>query len=209
MARAMGFPVPVSLEEVRDKLRQAVTKWAREAGFLGWVNLVATFADVAFVCIHDGDGIEQTVQVPYEVTPAGDVSIGEPVPVEVARSGVPDEGALVAVLEEAAAAVKHLAGGELETKADRVLSAATAKDLRAAVASLLAVFLRAGNDISDPTEPDQRGSVEDEVLPDEPTVRPDSTAPSALPSEMKTLTPQMLAEAAEITAAALLWGAEQ
>ncbi|MGA4995820.1 2'-5' RNA ligase family protein [Nonomuraea bangladeshensis] len=209
VARAMGFPVPVSLEEVRDKLRQAVTRWAREAGFPGWVNLVATFADVAFVCIHDGDDIEQTVQVPYEVTPAGDVSIGEPVPVEVARSGVPDEGALVAVLEEAAAAVKHLAGAELETKAGRVLSAATTKDLRAAVASLLAVFRRAGIDISDPTEPDQRSTDEDDVLPDEPTVRPDSTAPSALPSEMKALTPQMLAEAAEITAAALLWGAEQ
>ncbi|MEU4513224.1 2'-5' RNA ligase family protein [Nonomuraea wenchangensis] len=209
VARAMGFPVPVSLEEVRDKLRQAVTRWAREAGFSGWVNLVATFADVAFVCVHDGDDIEQTVQVPYEVTPAGDVSIGEPVPVEVARSGVPDEGALVAVLEEAAAAVKHFAGAELETKAGRVLSAATAKDLRAAVASLLAVFRRAGIDISDPTEPDQRGSYEDDVLPDEPTVRPDSTAPSALPSEMKALTADMLAEAAEITAAALLWGAEQ
>lgn len=36
----------------------------------GWVNLVATFADVAFVCIHDDSEIEQTVQVPYEVTPS-------------------------------------------------------------------------------------------------------------------------------------------
>ncbi|MEV0996891.1 2'-5' RNA ligase family protein [Nonomuraea sp. NPDC050202] len=208
MARAMGFPVPVSLEEVREKLRQAVARWAREAGFPGWVNLVATFADVAFVCIHDDSEIEQTVQVPYEVTLAGDVTIGEPVPVEVARSGVPDEGALVAVLEEAAAAVKHI-GVDLETKAGRVLSSATAKDLRQAVASLLAVFRRAGIDISDPTEPDERNIDEEEVLPDEPTVRPDSTAPSALPTEMKALTPEMLAEAAEITAAALLWGAEQ
>ncbi|MFI6634293.1 2'-5' RNA ligase family protein [Nonomuraea fuscirosea] len=208
VARAMGFPVPVSLEEVREKLRQAVARWAREAGFPGWVNIVATFADVAFVCIHDDSEIEQTVQVPFEVTPAGDVTIGEPVPVEVARSGVPDEGALVAVLEEAAAAVKHI-GVDLETKAGRVLSSATAKDLRQAVASLLAVFRRAGIDISDPTEPDERHIDEEEVLPDEPTVRPDSTAPGALPTEMKALTPEMLAEAAEITAAALLWGAEQ
>ncbi|WP_326630267.1 hypothetical protein OIE67_39975 [Nonomuraea fuscirosea] len=136
------------------------------------------------------------------------MTIGEPVPVEVAPSGVPDGGALVAVLEEAASAVKHI-GVDLETKAGRVLSSATAKDLRQAVASLLAVFRRAGIDISDPTEPDERNIDEEEVLPDEPTVRPDSTATSALPTEMKVLTPEMLAEAAEITAAALLWAAEQ
>ncbi|WP_433513726.1 2'-5' RNA ligase family protein [Nonomuraea sp. CA-143628] len=208
VARAMGFPVPVSLEEVRDQLRQAVTRWARSAGFTGWVNVVATFADVAFVCVHDDAEIEHTVQVPYEVTPAGQVTIGEPVPAEVTMSGVPDEGALVAVLEETAAAVKHL-GVDVETKAGRVLSSATAKDLRQAVASLLAVFRRAGIDISDPTEPDERHIDEEEVLPDEPTVRPDSTAPSALPTEMKALSPEMLAEAAEITAAALLLAVEE
>ncbi|MEU6712930.1 2'-5' RNA ligase family protein [Nonomuraea sp. NPDC046802] len=208
VARAMGFPVPVSLEEVRDQIRQAATEWARGAGFPGWVNLVATFADVAFVCVHDDTEIEQTVQVPYEVTPAGRVTIGEPIPVEVATSGAPDEGALVAVLDEAAAAIKHIGVG-LETKAGRVLSAATAKDLRQAVASLLAVFRRAGIDISDPTEPDEQHIDEEEVLPDEPTVRPDSTAPSALPAEMKILSPEVLAEAAEITAAALLLAVEQ
>ncbi|MEU4231075.1 2'-5' RNA ligase family protein [Nonomuraea sp. NPDC026600] len=207
VARAMGLPVPVSLEEVREQIRQAVARWAREAGFPGWVNLVATFSDVAFVCVHDDTEIEQTLQVPYEVTPAGRVTIGEPLPAEVTMSGVPDEGALLAVLEETAAAVKHIGGGE--TKAGRVLSSATAKDLRQAVASLLAVFRRAGIDISDPTEPDERHIDEEEVLPDEPTVRPDSTAPSALPTEMKALSPEMLAEAAEISAAALLMAVEE
>ncbi|TMR97293.1 2'-5' RNA ligase family protein [Nonomuraea basaltis] len=207
-ARAMGFPVPVSLEEVREKLRQAVAQWARGAGFTGWVTVAATFADVAFVAVHDDTDTEHTLQVPYEVTSAGQVTIGEPLPAEVSMSGTPDAGALVAVLEETAAAVKHIGAG-LETKAGRVLSSATAKDLRQAVASLLAVFRRAGIDISDPTEPDERHIDEEEVLPDEPTVRPDSTAPSALPTEMKALSPEMLAEAAEITAAALLWSVEQ
>ncbi|MFI6900355.1 2'-5' RNA ligase family protein [Nonomuraea sp. NPDC050394] len=206
-ARAMGFPVPVSLEEVRERLRQAAAGWAREAGFTGWANLVATFADVAFVCVHDGADIEHVFQVPYDVAPDGQVTIGAPVPAEVTMTGAPTEDALVAVLEETMAAVKHIGAG-LETKAGRVLSSATAKDLRRAVASLLAVFRRAGIDISDPVEQNERQFDEEEVLPDEPTVRPDSTAPSALPTEMKALTAEMLAEAAEIAAVAVLLAVE-
>lgn len=79
---------------------QAMARWVRAARFAGWVNLVATFADVAFACVHDEGEIEHTVQVPYEVTLAGQVSIGEPILAEVATSGVPDEGTLLVVLKE-------------------------------------------------------------------------------------------------------------
>ncbi|MEU4703366.1 2'-5' RNA ligase family protein [Nonomuraea dietziae] len=111
----------------------------------------------------------------------------------------PADEELVALLGRTEAAVKH-ALLDLEVKGGRVLSAANASDIARAMASLLAVLRRAGVEITDPDKPAEH---EPERLPEEPTVRPDSTAPSALPAEMKSLTAAEIAEGAEIMAAVL------
>ncbi|SDH67413.1 hypothetical protein SAMN05421505_12032 [Sinosporangium album] len=195
---AAGDPVQMSLEEVRDKIREAVGAWAADTGGPGWVSNDATFADLAVVSVHT-DAHATSYQVPYTVTDAGAVTIGDPAPATLTVSRPSGGDPLVAVLNEAAAAVKHL-GSDVETKAGRVLSSANAKDLTAAVANLITVMRRAGIDIPDPGKPAES---QPERLPEEPTTHPDSTAPSALPVEMKTLSAAEIAEGAEIMAYAL------
>ncbi|MET8006311.1 HK97 family phage prohead protease [Nonomuraea glycinis] len=198
VARAAGYDVPLSLEEVRTAIRDHVERWTA-----GWapgalVAVEATFDDVAVVCVHQDLTAPSWFQVPYSRASRW-VEVGEPVAVSVSATGEgsPDPAGLLASLHDALAAVKR-AGIDMETKAGRVLSTANARDIGRAVASLLSVLRRAGIEIADPDKP----SVEEpERMPEEPAIWPDSTAPSALPNEMKALPREALAEAAELMAA--------
>ncbi len=105
-------------------------------------------------------------------------------------------------VEEAAYLVKH-AMGEWETKAGRVLSDQNGKRLRAAVLNLLAVLKTAGIDVGEVDRPEWPKQAPDQLPPD-PVVMPDSTAPSALPNELKQITPEEFAAGLDILAAAAL-----
>ncbi|GAA4209279.1 hypothetical protein GCM10022252_75540 [Streptosporangium oxazolinicum] len=200
VARAAGYPIPMSFEEIRVAICSAFDAWS--GGWIDgkYVSVLATFSDVAIACVKHPDDTESFYRVPWSFTEQGWVRIGEPIVVTVSVTGIPDGAPLAAMLEDAAAAVKH-SGLELEVKAGRVLSAPNAKRLRAAVASLLAVLRGAGLGLDD-LEEERDQSQDTEELPLEATIHPDSTAPSALPSEMKglVLTQEELDAAADIEA---------
>ncbi|WP_433542069.1 hypothetical protein ACQP10_37925 (plasmid) [Streptosporangium sandarakinum] len=197
MLRNAGLPIPMSFEEVRDAIRSAVTAWLREQGIKGWVSVEATFADQAIVCVSREDDTSLAYQVPYTVD-VGWVDIGEPVVVTVERAGHMDEDAAAAAVEDVAYALKQ--SSEWETKAGRVLSDANAKRLITAARTLREVLAAAGiewDDHKTPKEPPQ-----DEQPPQPPSIMPDSTAPSAMPAELKELTPEEILAGLEVMAAA-------
>ncbi|WP_449061736.1 2'-5' RNA ligase family protein [Planomonospora algeriensis] len=82
--------------------------------------------------------------------------------------------------------VKQFIGFGWETKAGRVLSDRNLKRMRQAVDILTEIMKEAGGWEEPPGNgPARRGFPE---LPPEPSITPDSTAPSALPTELKALT---------------------
>ncbi|MFG6197769.1 2'-5' RNA ligase family protein [Nonomuraea sp. JJY05] len=85
-------------------------------------------------------------------------------------------------------ALKHHSPG-LEVKAGRVLSDRNLRRMQQAVDMLKEIMREAGVDVPDEHDPTRRQPPE---LPPEPMVHPDSTAPSALPEEVKTLTAEQL-----------------
>lgn len=201
--RAAGLPIPIAFEEARDKVRDAVHLWLASRGERGWACVEATFADMAIVTVRPDDSAghrpEIAYQVPYSLTPAGDIFLGDLVPVTVTAHGPADPLVALAAVEDAAYTVKHAAetwtdvGTGWEVKAGRVLSDANAKRLRQAMAILAEVLTSAGID-HDPV-PASRKPNQEQELPPEPAIYPDSTAPSALPSQMKQLTEQEWAAA--------------
>ncbi|WP_170223052.1 2'-5' RNA ligase family protein [Nonomuraea turkmeniaca] len=206
--RAAGLPIPIAFEEARDKVRDAIYLWLASRGERGWVCVEATFADMAIVTVrpeHPAAGHlpEIAYQVPYSLTPAGDIFLGDPVPVTVTSNGAADPLVAVAAIEDAAYTIKHAADAwtsdtatSWEVKAGRVLSDANAKRLRQAMAILAEVFTSAG--ISHDPVPHEKPKKHDQELPPEPAIYPDSTAPSALPSQMKQLTDQEWAAADDL-----------
>lgn len=207
--RNAGFPIPMSYEEVREAIRSHVTTWLRGQGIKGWVCVDATFADQAIVTVSREDDIALSYQVPYTVTD-GWVDIAEPVIVTVGRTGELDELAAVEAVEDLAYGLKQIGGWE--TKAGRVLSDANAKRLKTALDILREVLAAAG--ITDHTEP-ERPPQDGENPPPPPSIMPDSTAPSALPNELKqhpsqeegvqVLSPEEIRQAAELVAEVKAW----
>ncbi|MBG0818767.1 2'-5' RNA ligase family protein [Planomonospora sp. ID82291] len=192
--RAAGLPIPLAFEEVRDKVRLAVTDWMAARGQRGWVCVDATFADMAIITVRGDDastGREVAYQVPYTVTATADVVIDTPIPVQVSAYGSADPMLALAAVEDAAYTVKHATrawadryGTGWETKAGRVLSDNNARRLRQAMAILAEVLTSAGIDHEPIRDPEPHKQQE---MPPEPAVYPDSTAPSALPDELKHL----------------------
>ncbi|MET7335944.1 2'-5' RNA ligase family protein [Nonomuraea sp. NPDC005650] len=175
-----GVQVPLSFEETRDAIRSAVAGWLDGQAVKGWVSVDATFADQAVVTVIRDDDIALSYQVPYTVTGDG-VDVGEPAVVSVDRAGEVDELAAVDAVEDAVHGLKQTGGWE--TKAGRVLSDANAKRLRTALSILREVLAAAGIPVDhDKTEiPVQ----DEENPPPPPSIMPDSTAPSAMPNELK------------------------
>ncbi|MGP3910918.1 hypothetical protein [Nonomuraea sp. 10N515B] len=84
-------------------------------------------------------------------------------------------------------AVKH--SPALEVKAGRVLSDRNLRRMQQAADILKEIMREVGVDVPDEHDPTRRQPPE---LPPEPMIHPDSTAPSALPEEVKTLTVEQL-----------------
>lgn len=167
----------------------------------GWVSIDGTYDDrVVATWMRYGPVDERrSYEVPYTLV-GDDVVLGEPQQVELTIQVVPVEGsdeptaedveaallapaghALDAGISAVKAALAHTSGVEtkgLEVKAGRVLSAANATRIRAAIEHLIAVVQAAGVEIT----------VGDAPRP--PRTTPDSTAPSDnAPAEVKTLDP--------------------
>ncbi|MGA4990409.1 2'-5' RNA ligase family protein [Nonomuraea bangladeshensis] len=85
-------------------------------------------------------------------------------------------------------AVKRHSPG-LEVKAGRVLSDRNLRRMAQALDILKEIMREAGVEVADEHDPARRQAPE---LPPEPMTHPDSTAPSALPEEVKTLTVEQL-----------------
>lgn len=89
--------LPGSFEERRDLIERAVTDLLLpvegDGERHGWIYMRGTFADRVVVSQYQR-GIENTVEweIPYTLGEDGQVVLGEPTPVKVVESVVPDEG---------------------------------------------------------------------------------------------------------------------
>lgn len=195
-----GVQVSLSFEETRDAIRSAVVSWLDGRGIKGWVSVDATFDDQAIVTVAREDDIALAYLVPYTAA-GGWVDVGEPVMVSVDRAGTVDDAAAVAAVEDAVHGLKQTGGWE--AKAGRVLSDANAKRLRTALGILREVLAAAGIPVDhDKTEiPVQ----DEENPPPPPSIMPDSTAPSAMPNELKVLTGEEIRAGLDIIAEVAAW----
>ncbi|WP_433357727.1 2'-5' RNA ligase family protein (plasmid) [Microtetraspora malaysiensis] len=206
MLRAAGVPIPMSYEEVRSKVREALCDLFRAQGDKKtYIDVEATFPEmVLFGAINHENDDRRAFQVPYRIGSDGAVMLGAPVPID--HAGAPVEVAIPRAVDEVAYLMKDLLSGvgELETKAGKMLSGSNAKKLRAAVLSLLDILKRAGIDLSSAVEkPEWPKQHDDADLLQDPPIMPDSTAPSALPSEMKSISAEEWAAGLDIVAAAM------
>ncbi|MEU8378695.1 2'-5' RNA ligase family protein [Streptosporangium sp. NPDC048865] len=211
--RAAGMEIPLSYEEIADRIRTAMRMWLYQGDEVAaedqaWICNAATFPGLAVVTA-ERHASRETWQVPYTISPAGVVEIGEPQPVEIGVS-VPG-GQESAVVEQAvdhmAVLTKSLQGalGGREVKAGQVLSGVNFGKLLAAYSAIGDVLRSAGHD---PEKLREREVTEAEPMPPEAPIQPDSTAPSARPSGMKampaegmtTLTPEELYEGLALVA---------
>ena len=193
LLRATGIPIPLSFEEIRAKVHMAAVEYFQAGGDRGWVHVEATYPDAALVCVVTPDETRRAYKVPYTITSGGGVSIGTPEEIRPPAPR-PDAPAIVRAMHDAIHEAKEFTGWE--EKAGRVLSGRNAERIRSAVRSLLEVLREAGIEI----DFDEDGPpVDDGELPPEPSVMPDSTAPSAMP-EVKTLTAEQVRAGREILA---------
>ncbi|MER5322378.1 hypothetical protein [Streptosporangium roseum] len=185
--------MPMAFEEIRDQVRAGVLE---HLGGKGHVTVEATFPDEAVIQVHDDDTVS-AYRVPYEITTKG-VALGGLEPVTVTLAGPVDAAAAAAAVEDVAYAFKRSAGWE--SKAGRVLSDANAKRLITAARTLREVLAAAGIDWEDHKVP--KAPPQEEQPPQPPSIMPDSTAPSAMPAELKELTPAEILAGLEVMAAA-------
>ncbi|MER6830958.1 2'-5' RNA ligase family protein [Streptosporangium sp. NPDC000563] len=187
--RASGVPIPLSYEEIADRIRTAMRLWLYQDGTTpedqAWIYTVATFPGVAIVSAERHAAL-RTWQVPYTLTPGGVVELGEPQPVDVGVS-VPG-GQHDAVVEQAVDHMMTLAKslGRHEVKAGQVLSGANSRKLMAAYSAIREVLASAGI-TPDPAPEDEVEEME--PMPPEAPIQPDSTAPSARPTGVKAVLP--------------------
>ncbi|WP_043636822.1 2'-5' RNA ligase family protein [Nonomuraea candida] len=191
-----GIPawVPVDVSGLTE-LRQKVVQALDEAGI--WYAVDHGFTPhMTLTYLAPGD----PMPAPVEPTPVtfGALTLAveddhEDFPLTGAAEPAPERAAPVADVETPdddaeGLAVKHHSPGR-ETKAGRVLSDRNMRRMQQAVDILREILREAGVEVEDEHDPFRRQPPE---LPPEPMTHPDSTAPSALPDEVKTLTAEQL-----------------
>ncbi|MEV7011657.1 2'-5' RNA ligase family protein [Streptosporangium sp. NPDC051022] len=204
LLRAAGMPVPLSYEEVAERIRTAMQMWLRQDApeqDQAWIHTAATYPDMAIVTAEHHDTL-QAWQVPYTIAMDGTVQLGDPQPVAIGMTlpGADRTAAVTQVLEGAVAAMKSLLADtpRAEVKAGQVLSKVNSRKLLTAWAAIREVLKSAGVE-PDPPADEIEDPEEFEPMPPEAPIQPDSTAPSARPSGLKALPADMVAlSAAEV-----------
>uniref|UniRef100_UPI003F495FB4 GNAT family N-acetyltransferase n=1 Tax=Streptosporangium sp. CA-235898 TaxID=3240073 RepID=UPI003F495FB4 len=189
MLRAAGLPLPLSYEEIADRIRTAMRQWLYQDGTppedQAWIYTTATFPRVAVVSAERHGSI-QTWQVPYIITPVGGVVLGDPqsVEVDVSVPGGQESAVVEQAVDHMAVLTKSLQGtlGGGEVKAGQVLSGVNFNKLLAAYSAIGDVLKSSGHD-PEKLRGDDRP--EAEPMPAEAPIQPDSTAPSARPTGFK------------------------
>lgn len=154
-----------TLEDLRDKLREAVEQLYIPRRDQGGAEVPANDREYHWVCVegtwldhvvvtHEHAAERDSYSIPYMLTPGGDVVLGEPQPVVLTVTPVVTPGTLHAMMASKADTLTHLAlsvqagaGAAVETKAGRVFSAANEQRLRQAMGLLINALKSAGLDV--------------------------------------------------------------
>ncbi|MFI9845120.1 2'-5' RNA ligase family protein [Nonomuraea sp. NPDC051941] len=186
------IPVDVpGLEVLRQRVADALTAagvpYATTHGYTPHVTLryaepgEALPAPYAPVDVSFGD-VVVAVEDELEAFPLG--AGGDEQPVAPAEEPAPQAPTSAAAEEKTLPENAALVAGDgWEVKAGKVLSDANARKLRTAASILREVLAAAGIGMDD--EPAKPRVNEDEQLPPPPSIMPDSTAPSAMPNDLK------------------------